>query len=327
VSASGARMSLRARPQRHRRLERRIRWRAASRRRGYEPYEIGHSRAASPGWAMTWHQGVLGRHGGRWGAAGRWSDAGLIVPDSSLAAARLGLVQAETPSAWFDRYVKAYVTAGDYLTGALACRGLPFDPVPLIRSLLRLHPREVYLQVLAAPNHPAQYPELADAWQERFLARLNPAVAENVRRALDGTADGMTRVLLARQPVLRAMSAVPTHRPPAGGPPPGTLAAAAPGLDPELAAMLLVHLVAAQLRAPYTNGTGCSGASRRAWPWRWSPTACSTATTGPTCCWPGPGCCGTPTAPRSTWAGSSCSPGRWTCCGRRRAWISRTSLR
>jgi hypothetical protein len=87
--------------------------------------------------------------------AGRWSDAGLIVPDSSLAAARLGLVPAEAPSAWFDRYVKAYVTAGDYLTGALAARGLPFDPVPLISSLLRLHPRAVYLQVLVALNHAA----------------------------------------------------------------------------------------------------------------------------------------------------------------------------
>jgi len=35
---------------------------------GHGPYEIGHSRAASPGWAMTGHPGVLGRHGGRWGA-------------------------------------------------------------------------------------------------------------------------------------------------------------------------------------------------------------------------------------------------------------------
>ena len=60
-------------------------------------------------------------------AAFRWSDAGLIVPDRSLAAARLGVVQAEAASAWFKQYVKAYVTAGDYLTGALAARGLPFD--------------------------------------------------------------------------------------------------------------------------------------------------------------------------------------------------------
>jgi len=185
--------------------------------------------------------------------ADRWSDAGLIVPDRSLAAARLGLVPAETPSAWFDRYVKAYVTAGDYLTGALAARGLPFDPVPLISSLLRLHPREVYLQVLVALNHAAHHPELAEAWREWFLARLNLVMAENVRRALDGTADGMTRALLARQPVLRAMRTVLTHRP-AGGSAPGNLAAAVPGLDPELAGMLLVHLVAAQLRAPYTAG-------------------------------------------------------------------------
>ena len=66
--------------------------------------------------------------------AGRWSDAGLIVPDRSLPAARLGMVPVETPPVWFDRYVKAYVTAGDYLTGAVAARGLPFDPVPLIRQ-------------------------------------------------------------------------------------------------------------------------------------------------------------------------------------------------
>ena len=183
-----------------------------------------------------------------------WSDDGLIVPDHSLAAAGLGVAGAETTSAWFNRYVKAYVTAGDYLTGALAVRGLPFDPVPLIDSLLRLHPREAYLPVLVALNHAAHHPEVAGAWRDWYLARLNPAMAENVRRALDGTADGMTRALLARQPVLRAMRAVLTHRPPQDDTAPGTLAAAAPGLDPGLAGMLLVHLVAAQLRAPYTAG-------------------------------------------------------------------------
>jgi hypothetical protein len=131
--------------------------------------------------------------------ADRWSDAGLIVPDRSLAAASLGPVPAATTSAWFDRYAKAYVTAGDYLAGALSASGLPFDPVPLINSLLRLHPREVYLQVLVALNHAAHYPELTEEYLDRFLARLNPVMAENVRRALDGTADGMTRALLARQ--------------------------------------------------------------------------------------------------------------------------------
>ena len=49
----------------------------------------------------------------------RWSDAGLIVPDSSLAVG-LGAVPTVAASAWFKPYVKAYVTAGDYLTDSLA---------------------------------------------------------------------------------------------------------------------------------------------------------------------------------------------------------------
>lgn len=177
---------------------------------------------------------------------GSWTGAGLIVPDRSLTAAQLG-------SAWFSQYVQAYLTAGDYLTGALSAAGLPFDPVPLINSLLRLHPRDVYLPVLVALNHAAQHPELIEAYQERFLARLNPAMAQNVRRALDGRADGVRRVLLARQPVLRALRTVLTHRPPQGASA-GNLSGLAPGLDPELAGMLLVHLVAAQLAAPQTAG-------------------------------------------------------------------------
>jgi hypothetical protein len=184
--------------------------------------------------------------------ASSWSSAGIIVPGGSLAAAQLGLAPAETRSAWFDQYVKAYLTAGDYLTGALSAAGLPFDPVPLINSLLRLHPRDVYLPVLVALNHAAQHPELIEAYQERFLARLNPAMAQNVRRALDGRADGVRRVLLARQPVLRALRTVLTHRP--QGASAGNLSGLAPGLDPELAGMLLVHLVAAQLGAPQTAG-------------------------------------------------------------------------
>ena len=114
-----------------------------------------------------------------------------------------------------------------------------------------MHPREVYLQVLVTLNHATQDPELAEAYRDRFLARLNPVMAQAVRPALDGTADGMTRALLARQPVLRTRRAVLTHRP-TDGSAPGNLAAAVPGLDPELAGMLLVHLVAAQLHAPYT---------------------------------------------------------------------------
>jgi hypothetical protein len=171
-----------------------------------------------------------------------------------MSAAQLGLVPVETSSAWFDQYVKAYVTAGDYLADALAAAGVPFDPVPLISSLLRLYPREVYLPVLVALNQAAHHPQLAEAYQERFLARLNPAMAENVRRALDGRADGVRRALLARQPVLRAMRTVLTQRTPQGAPAARSLTAVAPGLNPELAGILLVHLVAAQLHSPQTAG-------------------------------------------------------------------------
>jgi len=181
------------------------------------------------------------------------------VPGGSLAAAQLGLTQVQAKSAWFGHFVKAYLTAVDYLTGALSAAGLPFDPVPLINSLLRLHPRDVYLPVLVALNHAAHYPELIEAYQDRFLGRLNPAMRESVRSALDGRADGQPRVLLARQPVLRALRTVLIYRPPATAPPAGNLGGLAPGLDPELAAMLLVHLVATQMRAPQTTGTAMIG--------------------------------------------------------------------
>lgn len=82
---------------------------------------------------------------------------------------------------------------------------MPADPAPLINNLLLLHPREVYLWVLTALNHAAHYPELADAYRERFLAQLTAAMADHVSRVMDGKADGNKRALLARQPVLRAM--------------------------------------------------------------------------------------------------------------------------
>ena len=43
---------------------------------------------------------------------------------------------------------------------------------------MRLHPRDVYLQVLVALNH-AHYPELIEAYQDRFLTRLNPPTASH----------------------------------------------------------------------------------------------------------------------------------------------------
>jgi hypothetical protein len=185
--------------------------------------------------------------------AGNWSGAGLIVPDLSDTATQLGLVRTGASSAWFNEYVRQYLTTADYLA-PLAAAGFPVDPAPLIRGLLLLHPREVYLPVLAALNHAAHYPELAEVYRERFLTRLSDPVADNVRRALDGGLDGIRRALLTRQPVLRAMRTVLTFRPPDDAPPPGSLSALAPGLDPELAGMLLVHLTAAQMRSPRTAG-------------------------------------------------------------------------
>jgi hypothetical protein len=183
---------------------------------------------------------------------GNWTDGGLIVPDLSGRAARFGLVRTGADAAWFNEYVKQYLTTADYLTAPLAAAGLPADPASLIRGLLLLHPREVYLSVLTALNHAAHYPELADVYRERFLAKLNDVIADNVRLALDGGMDGVSRALLARQPVLRAMRTVLTYRPPEDAPSHGKLSVLAPGLDPELAGILLVHLTAAQLHSPRT---------------------------------------------------------------------------
>ena len=183
--------------------------------------------------------------------SGNWTAAGLLVPDLSDTAARFGLVPTRASSAWFDEYVKQYLTTADYL-GVAQAAGLQVDPASLIRGLLLLHPREVYLAVLTALNHAAHYPELADVYRDRFLARLNDAMADSVRQALDGTIDGVPRALLARQPVLRAMRTVLTYRRPEGAPSASDMSKLAPGLDPELAGILLVHLTAAQLRSPST---------------------------------------------------------------------------
>jgi hypothetical protein len=185
--------------------------------------------------------------------AGNWTDAGLLVPDLSLTAAHLGLVRTEESSPWFDEYVKQYLTSADYFAPLVAA-GLPADPAPLINNLLLVHPREVYLSVLAALNHAAHHPELADAYRRRFMARLTPAMADHVSRVIDGRADGNKRALLARQPVVRAMRTVLTFQRPEGAPPPETMRALAPGMDPELSGMLLVHLTAAQQQSQRTSG-------------------------------------------------------------------------
>ena len=185
--------------------------------------------------------------------SGNWTDAGLLVPDLSVTAAHLGLVRTGESSPWFDEYVKQYLTSADYFTPLIAA-GLPADPASLINSLLLLHPREVYLSVLTALNHAAHYPELAEVYRGRFLARLTPAMADHVSRVLDGKVDGNERALLARQPVLRAMRTVLTFRRPEDAPPSESMRALAPGMDPELCGMLMVHLTAAQQQSERTVG-------------------------------------------------------------------------
>lgn len=186
-------------------------------------------------------------------SAGNWTDTGLLVPDLSVTAAHLGLVWTGESSTWFDEYVKQYLTSADYFAPLVAA-GLPADPASLINSLLLLHPRQVYLSVLTALNHAAHYPELAKVYRRRFLDRLTPAMADHLSRVMDGKVDGNKRAFLARQPVLRAMRTVLTFRRPNDAPPPESLRALAPGMDPELSGMLLVHLIAAQLHSQRTPG-------------------------------------------------------------------------
>ena len=171
---------------------------------------------------------------------GNWTDAGLLLPDVSVTAGHLGLIQTGVSSPWFNEHVKQYLTSADYFAPLVAV-GLPADPSSLINSLLLLHSREVYLFVLTALNRAAHYPELAEVYRGRFLARLTPAMADHVSRVLDGKVDGNERALLARQPVLRAMRTVLTFRRPEGAPPPERMRTLAPGMDPELCGILLVR--------------------------------------------------------------------------------------
>lgn len=179
------------------------------------------------------------------------TDSGLIIPGLSVTAAHLGLVRTEDSSPWFDEHVKQYLTSDDYF-GPLAAAGFPAGPAPFIDNLLLRHPRETYLSVLTALNHAAHHPELAEAYRERFLNRLNSAMAEHVGEVMDGNVDGTKRALLARQPVLRAMRTVLTFRRPEDAPPAEVIRDLAPGLDPALSGMFLVHLTATQLQSRRT---------------------------------------------------------------------------
>src|SRR5882762_571803 len=81
------------------------------------------------------------------------SGAGIIMPNLSFSAAQLGLTPIQADPAWFENFVKAYLTATDYLGVASADLGLPFDSAWFTAALLSQHPREVYVPVLVALNH------------------------------------------------------------------------------------------------------------------------------------------------------------------------------
>jgi hypothetical protein len=175
----------------------------------------------------------------------RTTPSGLVVPDLSWTAARFGLVPVR--DGWLDNGVGAYLTAGEYLGPFELAHGHDFDPPAWADVLLRLHPGELYVQLLAALNRAARFRDPVFEYQERFLRRLGPGLRIVVASVLAGGVDGRLRWFVARQPALRAMRMV-LAGPAAADEPDERVAALLAGIDPETAAMMLVHLAADALR-------------------------------------------------------------------------------
>ncbi|MEV6012020.1 hypothetical protein AB0M29_35105 [Streptomyces sp. NPDC051976] len=173
------------------------------------------------------------------------SFSGVLLPDLSWAAARLGLVR--EPDGWLHTAVIAYVTASEYLGVFEEVRGDEFDPGVWLDALLRRHPREAYVEMLAFLNRAAPFKEAVLAIQQRFVERLGGVLRKLAEAALAGATDGQPRWFIARQPTLRAMRLVLTTPTPQGEPDPW-VASFLGDVDLETASLLLVHLVAATLR-------------------------------------------------------------------------------
>jgi hypothetical protein len=155
----------------------------------------------------------------------------------------LGLTPVPEGHAWLDNLVSVYLIACEYLASFEAARGREFDRDAWIHVLLGRHPAEEYLCQLAILNHATTADALTVPHQEQFLARIAPDAADAVRRALDGGVDGRRRSFLARQLVLRAIRLVLVPPEPAtGAKPDPALIDDLEGIDPETAAVLLVHL-------------------------------------------------------------------------------------
>ena len=173
----------------------------------------------------------------------RTTSAGLVLPDQSWTAARLGLVPIPEPNAWIGELTGAYLIASEYLAPCEAARGREFDRGGWTSALLALHPRDEYIYHLAALNHATNDMALLEAYQDRFMERVAPDVAKIARVALAGGIDGQRRRFLARQVVLLALRLVLVPPDPAQAAD-ASLASGLANLDPETAAILLAHLAA-----------------------------------------------------------------------------------
>ncbi len=182
--------------------------------------------------------------------AARTTPSGLAIPDLSWTAARFGLVPVR--DGWLENGTGVYLTASEYLAPYELAHGHDFDPSAWADVLLRLHPGEVYVQVLAALNRAARFRDPVFEYQERFLRRLGPGLRIAVASVLAGGVDGRPRWFLARQAALRAMRMVLAG--PTAEEPDPRIAALLAGIDPETAAMMLVHLAADALHRQQPEG-------------------------------------------------------------------------
>ena len=171
--------------------------------------------------------------------------AGLVKPDLSWTTARLGLVPVRDE--WLETGVAAYLTASEYLAPYELAHGHEFDLSAWTRVLLRLYPGDLYIEVLAALNRAARFRDPVLQYQQRFLRRLAPGLRLAVASVLAGSADGQQRWLLARQPVLRAIRIVLTG-PASTDTQDERIMTLTAGMDPETAALILVHLAADDVR-------------------------------------------------------------------------------
>ena len=203
--------------------------------------------------------GVMGSTRGLFAPAGpagaATSASGLVLPGIPSTAWMLGLAPVAEGHGWLDNVVRVYLVARDYLGPFEAARGRSFDRDAWMRVLLGLYPVEEYLCQLAILNHAATSDELTQPVQDRYLSVMKPEAAGAVRRAMAGGVDGQRRWFLARHLVLRAMRLVlvPPEAP-QGGVDSVLEADLAGVIDPQTAAVLLVHLVGDALYGEIPEG-------------------------------------------------------------------------